>query len=261
MALQKIGIIMNGVTGRMGTNQHLIRSIVAIRQQGGVSLPDGDALFPDPILVGRSEHKLQALAKAHGIDRWSTNLDQCLADPRDTIYFDAQTTTRRAEAVRAAIAAGKHVYCEKPIATDVATALELARIARAAGVKNGVVQDKLWLPGLRKLKRLVDGGFFGRILSVRGEFGYWVFEGDWQPAQRPSWNYQAATGGGIVTDMFPHWQYILEQLFAPVRAVQCVTATHVPVRVDEAGVEYPATADDAAYAIFELEGGIVAQIN
>ncbi len=261
MALQKIGIIMNGVTGRMGTNQHLIRSIVAIRQQGGVSLPDGDALFPDPILVGRSEHKLQALAKAHGIDRWSTNLDQCLADPRDTIYFDAQTTTRRAEAVRAAIAAGKHVYCEKPIATDVATALDLARRARAAGVKNGVVQDKLWLPGLRKLKRLVDGGFFGRILSVRGEFGYWVFEGDWQPAQRPSWNYRKEDDGGIIVDMLCHWRYVLDHIFGEVRGVFCLGATHIPERIDEQGQPYAATADDAAYATFELEGGIIAQIN
>ncbi len=261
MALQKLGIIMNGVTGRMGTNQHLIRSIVAIRQQGGVPLPDGDALFPDPILVGRSEHKLQALAQKHGIERWSTNLEQCLADPRDTIYFDAQTTTRRAAGVRAAIAAGKHVYCEKPIATDVETALDLARRARGAGVKNGVVQDKLWLPGLLKLKRLIDGGFFGRILSVRGEFGYWVFEGDWQPAQRPSWNYRKEDGGGIIVDMLCHWRYVLDHIFGPVRAVSCLGVTHIPERINEQGNSYRATADDAAYATFELEGGIIAQIN
>jgi predicted dehydrogenase len=261
MALQKIGIIMNGVTGRMGTNQHLIRSIVAIRQQGGVPLPDGDALFPDPILVGRSDHKLQALARAYGIERWSTNLDQCLADPRDTIYFDAQTTTRRADAVRAAIAAGKHVYCEKPIATDLATALDLAGRARVAGVKNGVVQDKLWLPGLRKLKRLVDGGFFGRILSVRGEFGYWVFEGDWQPAQRPSWNYRKEDDGGIIVDMLCHWRYVLDHIFGEVRGVSCLGATHIPQRFDEQSRPYAATADDAAYATFELEGDIIAQIN
>jgi len=252
---------MNGVTGRMGTNQHLIRSIAAIRQQGGVPLPDGDALFPDPILVGRSEHKLQALAQKHGIERWSTNLEQCLADPRDTIYFDAQTTTRRAAGVRAAIAAGKHVYCEKPIATDVETALDLARRARGAGVKNGVVQDKLWLPGLLKLKRLIDGGFFGRILSVRGEFGYWVFEGDWQPAQRPSWNYRKEDGGGIIVDMLCHWRYVLDHIFGPVRAVSCLGVTHIPERINEQGNSYRATADDAAYATFELEGGIIAQIN
>jgi predicted dehydrogenase len=261
VAVQKLGIIMNGVTGRMGMNQHLIRSILAIRQQGGVPLSNGDALMPDPILVGRSEHKLRALAETHGIERWSTNLDRCLANPQDTIYFDAQTTAQRAPAVRAAMAAGKHVYCEKPIATDLETALELARLAREAGVKNGVVQDKLWLPGLRKLKRLVDGNFFGRILSVRGEFGYWVFEGDWQPAQRPSWNYRKQDDGGIIVDMLCHWRYVLDQTFGPVRAVSCLGATHIPERIDEQGRPYRATADDAAYATFELEGGIIAQIN
>jgi predicted dehydrogenase len=261
MAQQRIGIIMNGVTGRMGTNQHLIRSIIGIRKQGGVALANGDTLYPDPVLVGRSEAKLRALAQAHGIERWSTNLAECLANADDTIYFDAQTTTMRADSVRKAIAAGKHIYCEKPIAANLATALDLARLATAAGVKHGVVQDKLFLPGLLKLKRLIDGGFFGRILSVRGEFGYWVFEGDWQPAQRPSWNYRAEDGGGIIVDMLCHWRYVLDNLFGSVRAVSCLGATHIPERVDEQGLPYSATADDAAYATFELDGGIIAQIN
>jgi predicted dehydrogenase len=261
MTIHTIGIIMNGVTGRMGTNQHLIRSIVAIRDQGGVALSDGGRIMPNPILVGRSEHKLRALAAAHGVERWSTDLDACLANPDDMIYFDAQTTTRRAAGVRAAVAAGKHIYCEKPVAADLATALDLARLVRQAGVKNGVVQDKLWLPGLRKLKRLVDGGFFGRILSVRGEFGYWVFEGDWQPAQRPSWNYRKQDDGGIIVDMLCHWRYVLDNLFGPVRAVSCLGATHIPERVDEQGQPYAATADDAAYSTFEIDGGIIAQIN
>jgi predicted dehydrogenase len=261
MAQRTIGIIMNGVTGRMGTNQHLIRSIVAIREQGGVVLANGDTLYPDPVLVGRSAAKLRALAQAHGIERWSTDLADCLANSDDTIYFDAQTTAQRAECVRKAIAAGKHIYCEKPIAADLETALELARLAAAAGVKNGVVQDKLFLPGLRKLKRLIDGGFFGSILSVRGEFGYWVFEGDWQPGQRPSWNYRAEDGGGIIVDMLCHWRYVLDNLFGPVRAVMCLGATHIPERVDEQGRAYAATADDAAYATFQLDGGIIAQIN
>ncbi len=261
MATRPIGIIMNGVTGRMGTNQHLVRSIVAIRQAGGISLASGDILMPDPILVGRNEHKLRALAEAHGISRWSVDLDACLANPADTIYFDAQTTLRRAESIRAAIAAGKHIYCEKPSAETLEDALDLARRATAAGVKHGVVQDKLFLPGLLKLKRLIDGGFFGRILSVRGEFGYWVFEGDWQPAQRPSWNYRKEEGGGIIVDMLCHWRYVLDNLFGAVRAVQCLGAIHVPERVDEQGQRYAATADDAAYATFELDGGIIAQIN
>ena len=261
MAQQRIGIIMNGVTGRMGTNQHLARSIVAIRKQGGIALPNGDMLYPDPILVGRNAQKLQALAQTYQIERWSTDLDACLANPDDTIYFDAQTTSHRADCLRQAIAAGKHIYCEKPVADNLAITLEIARLAEAAGIKHGVVQDKLFLPGLLKLKRLIDGGFFGRILSVRGEFGYWVFEGDWQPAQRPSWNYRAEDGGGIIIDMLCHWRYVLDNLFGAVQSVQCIGATHIPQRVDEQGQAYAATADDAAYATFELANGVIAQIN
>jgi len=264
LAAKKIGIIMNGVTGRMGTRQHLVRSIVAIREGGGVQLPDGERLMPDPVLVGRNEKKLRALAEEHGVERWSTDLDGCLADPYNEIYFDSQTTTRRSEGVRAALKAGKHVYCEKPTAVDLVEALELARLAREAGVKNGVVQDKLFLPGLIKLNRLVESGFFGRILSVRGEFGYWVFEGDWRDGQRPSWNYRKEDGGGIIVDMLPHWRYVLDNLFGPVRSVSCLGATHVPTRFDESGEPYVATADDAAYSTFEIEGprgGIVAHIN
>jgi len=259
--MHKIGIIMNGVTGRMGTHQHLVRSILAIRDQGGVALPGGDALMPDPVLVGRNEKKLAALAETHSIERWSTDVDECLADPYNEIYFDSQTTTRRAQYVRAAIAAGKHVYCEKPTAAALDEALELARLAREAGVKNGVVQDKLFLPGLLKLKRLVDIGFFGRIFSVLGEFGYWVFEGDLQPGQRPSWNYRKEEGGGIILDMLCHWRYVLDNLFGEVRAVSCLGATHVPERFDEAGEPYAVTADDAAYSTFELDGSVVAHIN
>ncbi len=261
MAQQRIGIIMNGVTGRMGTNQHLARSIVAIRKQGGIALPNGDMLYPDPILVGRNAQKLQALAQTYQIERWSTDLEACLANPDDTIYFDAQTTSHRADCLRQAIAAGKHIYCEKPVADNLAITLEIARLAEAAGIKHGVVQDKLFLPGLLKLKRLIDGGFFGRILSVRGEFGYWVFEGDWQPAQRPSWNYRAEDGGGIIIDMLCHWRYVLDNLFGAVQSVQCIGATHIPQRVDEQGQPYAATADDAAYATFELANGVIAQIN
>src|SRR6201996_7190751 len=261
MDVKRIGIIMNGVTGRMGLNQHLVRSILAIRQQGGVTLADGSRLMPDPILVGRNAAKLAQIAKEHNVARWSTDLAAALADPNDTLYFDAQLTTLRVASVEAAIAAGKHVYCEKPLAVDSAEAMRLASLANAAGVKHGIVQDKLFLPGLRKLKRLVDSGFFGRILSVRGEFGYWVFEGDWQAAQRPSWNYRKQDGGGIIVDMFCHGRYVLDNLFAPVRSVCALGATHIPQRADERGTPYPATADDAAYAIFELDGGIIAQLN
>ncbi|MFS0725426.1 Gfo/Idh/MocA family protein [Paenibacillus sp. 1P07SE] len=261
MTTHQIGIIMNGVTGRMGTNQHLIRSIIAIREEGGVKLPNGDIIMPDPILVGRQEHKVKALAERFGLERWSTDLDATLADDHNVIYFDSQMTNFRAESIRKAIKAGKHIYCEKPTAAGLEESLELAKIAKAAGVKNGVVQDKLFLPGLIKMKRLVDSGFFGKILSVRMEFGYWVFEGDWQPGQRPSWNYRAEDGGGIIVDMFAHWRYVLDNLFGEVRSVSCLGVTHIPERIDENGEAYKCTADDAAYATFELEGGIVVQAN
>jgi predicted dehydrogenase len=258
--VRRVGIIMNGVTGRMGTNQHLIRSIVAIRAQGGIEA-NGEVLWPDPILVGRDERKLTRLATAHGIERWSTDLDACLADPADEIYFDAQVTTRRPDAVRRAIAAGKHVYCEKPVTETLDEGLELARLAGAAGVKNGVVQDKLFLPGLLKLKELIDTGFFGRILSVRGEFGYWVFPGPVPAPQRPSWNYRAEDGGGIVVDMFCHWRYVLDNLFGPVKSVCALGAIHVPERIDEQGRPYEVTAEDSAYAIFEIADGPIVQMN
>ncbi len=259
--MNKIGIIMNGVTGRMGTNQHLERSIVAIRKEGGLRLRNGSAAWPEPVLVGRNTEKLQSLAKRFEIERWSTNLDLCLSDPANQIYFDAQATNLRPASVRAAIAAGKHVYCEKPLASTVAEAVELAKVAAAAQVKCGIVQDKLFLPGLVKLKRIIEGGCMGRILAVRGEFGYWVFEGDSEPAQRPSWNYRKEDGGGIILDMFPHWQYLLESLIGTVIAVSCVAATHIPQRFDEHGNPYVATADDAVYATFELSGGIIVQMN
>ena len=258
---KRVGIAMNGVTGRMGYNQHLVRSILAIREAGGIALADGTMLWPEPILVGRDERKLRTIAERHGLDTWTTSLAEALERDDVDIYFDAQVTSAHAPAIRAAIAAGKAIYTEKPIAESTEDALELARLARDAGVRNGVVQDKLFLPGLLKLRRLVEGGFFGRILSVRGEFGYWVFEGDWQEAQRPSWNYRSDSGGGIVTDMFCHWRYVLDHVIAPVRSVYAQASTHIPTRWDEDGKAYEASADDAAYGIFELDGGIVAQIN
>jgi len=261
MADIRLGLIMNGVTGRMGTNQHLIRSICAIRDQGGVALKNGDRVMPDPILVGRNAGKVEGLARTHGIDRWTTDLDAALANPDDTLFFDAASTQLRKGLLLQAIAAGKHIYTEKPIAETLDDAMELVRAAKNKGIKSGVVHDKLSLPGLMKLRMLRDAGFFGRILSVRGEFGYWVFEGDWQGAQRPSWNYRKSDGGGIILDMLCHWRYVLDHTIAPVKAVSCYGANHIPERWDENGERYDADTDDAAYATFELEGGIVAQIN
>ncbi|NEE03444.1 Gfo/Idh/MocA family protein [Phytoactinopolyspora halotolerans] len=261
MTRRSIGVIMNGVTGRMGYRQHLVRSILAIREQGGVELADGTRVQIEPLLVGRNETKLREIAQRHDLGRWTTDVDAALAEPEMQIYFDAQLTSVREASIIKAIEAGKHIYTEKPIAESVDGALELARRANQAGVKNGVVHDKLYLPGLVKLRRLIDSGFFGRILSVRGEFGYWVFEGDWQAAQRPSWNYRKEDGGGIVSDMFCHWDYVLTNLFGRVEAVTARAVTHIPQRWDEQGKPYDATADDAAYGIFELAGGVIAQLN
>jgi predicted dehydrogenase len=265
MTQKRIGIIMHGVTGRMGMNQHLVRSILEIRKQGGLALKDGTRLMPDPVLVGRNAEKVERLAKQHGIERWTTDLKGALTSPDDEIFFDAASTQLRPKLLKQAIGAGKHVYCEKPVATTLAEAIDLYKAAKKAGVKHGVVQDKLWLPGLLKLARLREQGFFGRILSVRGEFGYWVFEGDPQSgqpaAQRPSWNYRKKDGGGIILDMLCHWRYVMDNLFGAVQAVSCVGATHIPYRWDENRKKYKATADDAAYATFRLAGGVIAHFN
>lgn len=265
MPTQRLGIIMHGVTGRMGMNQHLIRSIVAIRNQGGVTLSNGDKVMPDPILIGRNAEKMEALARQWKIERWGTDLDKALANKDDTVFFDAGTTQMRPTLLAKAIRAGKHVYCEKPIATNLNEAVEIARLAQESGLKHGAVQDKLFLPGLRKLDMLRRAGFFGRMLSLRLEFGYWVFEGDLQPIQRPSWNYRAEDGGGMILDMMCHWRYVLDNLFGEVKSITCLGATHIPQRWDEAGKPYKATADDAAYAIAELVGHngepVIAQLN
>ncbi|MGI6494493.1 MAG: Gfo/Idh/MocA family protein [Kiritimatiellia bacterium] len=259
--VHKIGIILNGVTGRMGTNQHLMRSIVPILRQGGVKVSPTEAILPDPILVGRNPLKLEKLAAASGIEKWTTDLASVLKDPDYPVYFDSQGTNLRVAAVKKAIAAGKHVYCEKPTATSTRDAYELYKLAKKAGVKNGVVQDKLWLPGFLKLKSLIDRGFFGEILSVKGEFGYWVFEGDTIPAQRPSWNYRKEEGGGMAIDMLCHWRYLIDNVFGPVKSVSCTTATHIRKRYDERGKPYTCTADDAAYSTFELENGVIVHFN
>jgi predicted dehydrogenase len=261
MKQHTVGIIMNGVTGRMGTNQHLLRSIAAIIKQGGVKISEEETIMPDPILVGRNINKLEKLCELSGVKKMTTNLDEALADKNNIIYFDSQVTGRRADAVRQAVKAGKHIYCEKPIAVDTKTAMELYQLCKEAGLKNGVVQDKLWLPGILKIKRLIQQGFFGKILSVRGEFGYWVFEGDSIPAQRPSWNYRKEDDGGIIVDMLCHWRYVLDNVFGKVKAVSCLGATHIPKRIDEQGKQYTCTADDSAYATFELQDGIIAHFN
>jgi len=269
METRKIGIVMNGVTGRMGTNQHLIRSILAIMKQGGVKVSDKLTLMPDPILTGRSESKLRHLAEdvatreiGHAIP-FTTNIDAALGDKKNDIFFDASGTLQRAGFIEKAVKAGKSIYCEKPTATETKEALRLAKLVEDAKLKNGVVQDKLWLPSFRKIAMLKELGFFGKILSVRGEFGYWVFTGlDYdQPAQRPSWNYRAEDGGGMMIDMFCHWQYVIANLFGPIKKLVAYGNVDLPERRAEDGKVFKATADDSAYAIFVLEDGTVCQFN
>ena len=260
MALNTVGIVIEGATGRLGTTQHL-RALMAIRAEGGLPLGNGDRLVPEPVLFGRNPAKLAALAEAHGGLKWSTERDTALADPDIAIYFDASATGGRPERAGAAIDAGKHVYLEKPVAETLPAALGLARQAQRAGLKNGVVQDKLFLPGLRKLSKLYDGDFFGRVLSVRLDFGWWVFDGELHPAQRPSWNYRKATGGGLVLDMFAHWRYIFDRLLGEIKAVSCRHATAIPRRRDESGKGYEVDVEDSAFATFELAGGVLAQVS
>jgi len=259
--IRSLGIIMNGVTGRMGTNQHLMRSIVPIIKQGGIAINSDEFVIPDPILIGRNSEKLRQVAQKSGINKWSTDLDTVLQDNYYRIYFDAQRTGLREDIIKKAVLAGKHIYCEKPLAVDTKSAMDLYKICEEAGVKHGIVQDKLWLPGLIKLRKLIENGFFGRILSVKGNFGYWVFDGETVPAQRPSWNYRKEENGGIILDMMCHWRYILDNLFGNVKSVTCLGAIQIPERFDENGQNYQCTAEDEAYAIFQLEGNIIAQFN
>ncbi|HUX20245.1 MAG TPA: Gfo/Idh/MocA family oxidoreductase [Spirochaetia bacterium] len=259
--VHRIGIIMNGVTGRMGMNQHLLRSILPIIEAGGVKIGNDELILPDPLLVGRNAAKLERLSRSTGIEKFTTDLDTAFSDPDYRLYFDAQTTLLRSESVRKAVAAGKDIYCEKPTGVSTQEAYDLYKIAQEAGVKHGVVQDKLWLPGIMKVADLIATGFFGRILSVRGEFGYWVFEGDAVQAQRPSWNYKRDEGGGIIFDMLCHWRYLLDNVFGRVKSLTCLGAVHIPQRWDETGSRYEADAEDSAYSTFELDGGIVAHFN
>ncbi len=252
---------MNGVTGRMGTRQHLLRSVNAIIEQGGITISPDEVLMPEVIFVGRNKNKLKHLTEISHVKEFTTELQEALEDHRFSVYFDSQGTLQRFDAVKQAAEAGKHIYCEKPIAITTENAYQLYQICRDAGVKHGVVQDKLYLLGLIKLKRLMQSGFFGEILSVRGEFGYWVFEGHSIAAQRPSWNYRKEEGGGIAVDMLCHWRYVIDNLFGDIQSLNCLVKTHIPERVDEQGQPYQCTADDSAYATFELENGAIVHIN
>ncbi len=257
---RRLGIIVNGATSGLARHQHL-RALLALRAEGGLALKNGERIIPDPILVGRNEARLRALSAEIGIERWTTDLDAALSEKYDDIFFDVAATGGRFDIVCRAIAAGKHVYCEKPIASTLDQAMELVRRATEAGVKHGTVQDKIFLPGFRKLRMLRDSGFFGRLLEVRLEFGRWIFDGEHQDAQRPSWNYRKAEGGGLVLDMFPHWRYMIDHLADNITAVSCTCRTHIARRRDEARSPYVVDVEDSAFAQVELEGGAIASVN
>jgi len=256
----RIGIIMNGVTGRMGKNQHLERSLMSILNEGGIPCQKGK-IIPDIILTGRNPERLSELSRKFNNVPWTTNLDTVLSDSKYHIYFDAQTTLLRYESVKKAINAGKHVYCEKPSASNLEQALELYTLARGKEIKHGVVQDKLWLPGMQKLQNLIRQNFFGRIHEVRGEFGYWVFTGEHEPAQRPSWNYKKSEGGGIIQDMLCHWRYLVDNLFGTITDINCYAMTHIPQRWDEYGKPYICDVEDSAYSTFITDRGIICHFN
>src|SRR3954471_1699948 len=260
MATRTLRIAMDGVTGRLGTNQHLIRSVLAIRNEGRLALKNGDRLIPEPVLLGRNAEKLSALAAAHGGLKWSADTAATLADETIDIYFDAAATGGRLQRALRAIAAGKHVYLEKPIANSSEEAMQIVRAARAAGVKAAAVQDKLYLPGFQKLRKVRDSGFFGRILSARLESGWWVFDGELYPSPRSSWNYRKSDGGGLVLDMYPHWRYLTSSLMGPIKSVSCRKVTQQKKRWDETGKPFDVDVEDEVFATFEFESGAFAQV-
>jgi predicted dehydrogenase len=258
MVDRRIGVIINGATGRMGVTQH-VANLLAIVAEGGLQLRNGDRLVPNLLLVGRDADRLQALAAAHNGLRWTTNLAEALSQP-DDVFMDCSATGGRPARVRQAIAAGKHIHIEKPTAPTVEEAMELARLADKAGVKHGVIQDKLFLPGFAKLLFVKNSGFFGRILSIKIDAGSWIFDGTAQECQRPSWNYKRAEGGGIALDMMAHWRYMVDRLAAPVVGVSALMATAIPQRVDERGQLYTVDVEDTSHALLKLEGGAVGVI-
>jgi predicted dehydrogenase len=259
MATRTVGVIIVGATGRMGTMQHL-RALMDMRGEGGLPLANGDRLMPDPLLVGRDAGRLKALAEANGGLRWTTDVGQSIGGP-DQVFMDCGATGGRAALVRRAIAAGKHIHVEKPTASTTEEAVELARLAARAGVKHGVIQDKLYLPGFAKLMALKQSGFFGRITGARIDFGAWIYDGSRQACQRPSWNYQRASGGGLGLDMLAHWRYMLDRIVAPVTRVTGQIGTATPARVDEQGRRYDVDVEDTVHVLLGLEGGVMASIN
>jgi predicted dehydrogenase len=253
MTNQTIGIIVHGATGRIGSTQHLANALVPIINEGGLPLGN-DRLLPRLLLVGRDAERLASVARAHNVADWSTDLNAALASRDHAIFFDAAATGQRGATLERAIAAGKHVYCEKPLASTAAGALALMQKARERGLKHGVVEDKVHLPGMQKLAALTRSGALGRIVGFRLEFGWWVFDGSDRACQRPSWNYRAE-GGGLILDMYPHWRYVIEGIIGRILRVASAQWTAVPERIDENGARYDVEVEDSAATLVEIEGG------
>jgi predicted dehydrogenase len=259
MPTRTIGIILHGATGRIGSTQHLKNALAPIRQEGGLAIGD-ERIVPQVILVGRDKERLAAISREHRVESWTTDLDAALSDPAYEVLFDAAATHQRQTTLEKGIAAGKHIYSEKPVAASVADGRALLAAMSARGLKHGAVEDKQYLPGLRKLAVLAQAGFFGRVIGFRLEFGWWVFDGVRSPSQRPSWNYRRAAGGGLILDMFAHWRYIFDRLLGPIEAVSCRHITTAPERVDEAGARYAVDVDDQALTLVELASGATGAI-
>jgi predicted dehydrogenase len=259
MAAIDFGIIVNGATGRIGATQHLANALAPIRAEGGLPV-GGDRIVPRLLLVGRDRERLAGIAESYGIGDWSTDLDAALARPDFTVFFDAAATHQRVAALGKAIAAGKHIYSEKPVAPSLAEGHALLEAAQARGLKAGAVEDKLNLPGLQKMLRLAQSGFFGRVTGFKLDFGWWVFDGTERPSQRPSWNYRKSGGGGLTHDMMPHWRYVIEGILGPIARVVAATKTAIPERVDEEGRRYAVDVDDTSVTLAELASGAVGTI-
>ncbi len=259
MSVETLGIVLNGASGGIANRQHLERALIPMIREGGLPV-GGRRIVPKLLLVGRDEGRLKAVADRFGLDAWTTDLSAAIADPAYPVVFDAGVTGARAGLLRSAIEAGKHVYAEKPVVTDVAVGRELLALAEAKGVKHGVVEDKLFLPGLEKLKLARAQGLIGRVLQFRLDFGYWIFTGHDVPTQRPSWNYRRGEGGGLLLDMYPHWRYVVEGVLGPIDSVVSTAWTAIPERIDEAGKPYAVDTDDSNATLVRLKSGAVGVI-
>jgi predicted dehydrogenase len=259
LAIKDIGIIVNGATGRIASTQHLANALLPIRAEGGLAIGSG-RIMPRLLLSGRDEKRLATLARGNEIDCWTTNLDAALSDPGFSIFFDAAATVQRVPTLTKAIAAGKHIYSEKPVSLSVSEGMSLLAAVRARGLKHGAVEDKIFLPGLQKLAQLAGKKFFGRITGFRLEFGWWVFDGFERKSQRPSWNYRQSGGGGLTMDMYPHWRYVIESILGAIRRIVAASATAVPQRADESGARYDVDVDDTSVTLVELDNGTIGTI-